>query len=101
MVSLKTGQRCLRVLMKRPNRRTFLKCSAAIAATQVTGRAFKNSVLAGLRFSAEGAELPYFEGVQKPEVIAHRGGDGHWPGETMYAMRRATEIGADVLEMDV
>jgi glycerophosphoryl diester phosphodiesterase len=39
--------------------------------------------------------------VRLPEVIAHRGGDGQWPGETMRALREAAKLGADVLEMDV
>ncbi|MDL1900249.1 glycerophosphodiester phosphodiesterase [Anaerolineae bacterium CFX9] len=34
-------------------------------------------------------------------VIAHQGGDGERPGNTMSAFRHAVEIGADVLEMDV
>jgi glycerophosphoryl diester phosphodiesterase len=33
-------------------------------------------------------------------VIAHQGGDGIWPGDTMYAFEKAVETGADVLEMD-
>ena len=33
-------------------------------------------------------------------VIAHQGGDGIWPGDTMYAFDKAVETGADVLEMD-
>jgi glycerophosphoryl diester phosphodiesterase len=33
-------------------------------------------------------------------VIAHQGGDGIWPGDTMYAFEKAVELGADVLEMD-
>lgn len=35
------------------------------------------------------------------DVIAHRGGDGEWPGETTYAFSHALESGADMLEMDV
>ncbi len=34
-------------------------------------------------------------------VIAHRGGRGLWPENTLYAFRRAVELGVDVLEMDV
>jgi len=34
-------------------------------------------------------------------VIAHQGGDGLWPGDTMYAFEHAVELGADVLEMDL
>ncbi|HSM70403.1 MAG TPA: glycerophosphodiester phosphodiesterase family protein, partial [Anaerolineales bacterium] len=43
---------------------------------------------------------PYYEGVDRPLVIAHQGGDGIWPGDTLYAFEKAVEIGADVLEMD-
>jgi glycerophosphoryl diester phosphodiesterase len=34
-------------------------------------------------------------------VIAHQGGDGLWPGDTLVAFEHAAELGADVLEMDV
>ena len=45
---------------------------------------------------------PYFtEGPPRPWVIAHQGGDGLWPGDTMYAFERAAELGVDALEMDV
>ena len=43
---------------------------------------------------------PYYTGVTRPLVIAHQGGDGVCPGNTMFAFERAVEIGADVLEMD-
>jgi len=42
----------------------------------------------------------YYSGINRPLVIAHQGGDGIWPGDTLYAFERAVEIGADVLEMD-
>jgi glycerophosphoryl diester phosphodiesterase len=35
------------------------------------------------------------------DVIAHRGGAGEWPAETLYAFRKAVALGVDVLEMDV
>src|ERR1051325_9647074 len=35
------------------------------------------------------------------DVIAHRGGNGQWPGETTFAFRNAIEAGADAIEMDV
>jgi glycerophosphoryl diester phosphodiesterase len=45
---------------------------------------------------------PFFSAaVNRPEVIAHRGGDGEWPGETIFAFKRALDIGVDMLEMDV
>ena len=34
-------------------------------------------------------------------VIAHRGGAGLWPENTLFAFRNAVEIGADALEFDV
>lgn len=45
-------------------------------------------------------ESAYYREVSRPLVIAHQGGDGIWPGDTMYAFERAVEIGVDVLEMD-
>jgi glycerophosphoryl diester phosphodiesterase len=48
-----------------------------------------------------GAEASaYYRGVDRPLVIAHQGGDGVWPGDTMYAFEQAVNIGVDVLEMD-
>ncbi|MEM4791078.1 MAG: glycerophosphodiester phosphodiesterase family protein, partial [Thermofilum sp.] len=34
-------------------------------------------------------------------VVAHRGASGHEPENTLRAVRRAIEIGADVVEVDV
>ena len=36
-----------------------------------------------------------------PWVIAHRGGGGLWPENTLYAFRQSRKLGVDVLEMDV
>lgn len=33
-------------------------------------------------------------------VIAHQGGDGVWPGDTLFAFEKAVALGVDVLEMD-
>lgn len=45
---------------------------------------------------------PFFAKRKHPiEVIAHRGGGGEWPGETMHAFVSAIKAGVDVLEMDV
>lgn len=38
---------------------------------------------------------------RRPLIIAHQGGAGLWPGNTMYAFERAAALGVDVLEMDV
>ena len=42
----------------------------------------------------------YYDGAPRTLVIAHQGGDGAWPGDTMFAFEKAVEIGSDVLEMD-
>ncbi|MFN8403456.1 MAG: glycerophosphodiester phosphodiesterase [Anaerolineales bacterium] len=42
----------------------------------------------------------YYDGAPRTLVIAHQGGDGVWPGDTMFAFENAVRIGADVLEMD-
>ena len=49
------------------------------------------------------SEKPFFAVAPKdrPDVIAHRGGGGELPGETIYAFQQATLLGVDVLEMDV
>ena len=48
------------------------------------------------------AEYPFFaQFEQRPLVMAHRGGRGLWPENTLYAFERAVELGVDVLEMDI
>jgi glycerophosphoryl diester phosphodiesterase len=42
-----------------------------------------------------------FWGTPKPRVIAHRGGRGLWPENTLYAFEHAAALGVDVLEMDL
>jgi glycerophosphoryl diester phosphodiesterase len=44
---------------------------------------------------------PYFTNPSNVLVIAHRGGRGLWPENTLYGFRRAFELGVDVLEMDI
>jgi glycerophosphoryl diester phosphodiesterase len=43
---------------------------------------------------------PFLAG-KKPLAMAHRGGEGLWPSNTLYAFKRAVALGADVLEMDI
>ena len=47
-------------------------------------------------------EHPYYTtDSDLPLVIAHQGGDGIWPGNTLFAFQNAADLGADVLEMDL
>lgn len=60
--------------------------------------------LCGLIFWRERAILNYssrMNNQQRQLVIAHRGGAGLWPENTLHAFTRAVEMGVDVLEMDV
>ena len=48
------------------------------------------------------AEHPYFaEHRDRPLLMAHRGGAGLWPENTMYAFERAIDLGVDVLETEI
>lgn len=47
-------------------------------------------------------EHPFFaQFEQRPLVMAHRGGRGLWPENTLYAFEQAAAMGVDVLEMDL
>ena len=49
-----------------------------------------------------GRNRPFFQQAQRaPEVIAHRGGGGEWPEETIYGCQKSLALGVDVLEIDV
>ncbi|MDH3437917.1 MAG: glycerophosphodiester phosphodiesterase [Betaproteobacteria bacterium] len=54
-------------------------------------------------FSARPASNHFFFAAERPgtQVIAHRGGAGLRPENTLAAFSHAVEIGADILEMDV
>jgi glycerophosphoryl diester phosphodiesterase len=53
-----------------------------------------------LIFTPDAPSKKYYTDIHRPLVIAHQGGDGLWPGDTLYAYQRAVDLGADVLEMD-
>ena len=59
-------------------------------------------LLVGLWLGSRPApEHPFFaQFEQTPLVIAHQGGDGIAPSETLYAYEQAAALGVDVLEMD-
>lgn len=47
-------------------------------------------------------ERPFFSEFKRgPLVMAHRGGKGLWPENTLYAFEQAVAMGVDVLEMDM
>lgn len=60
-------------------------------------------VLIVLRLISKPApDHPYYSAdLNYPLVIAHQGGDGIWPGESMLAFQNAVDLGVDVLEMDL
>ena len=60
-------------------------------------------IIFSLRFmSLPAPEYLYYSGILKyPLVIAHQGGDGLWPGNTLFAYQNAAKLGVDVLEMDI
>lgn len=46
-------------------------------------------------------EAAYYNNAPRTMVIAHQGGDGLWPSNTLFAFEHAAELGVDVLEMDI
>jgi glycerophosphoryl diester phosphodiesterase len=49
---------------------------------------------------AKAADHPFFAG-ERTLAIAHQGGRGLWPENTLLAFERALDLGVDVLEMDL
>lgn len=84
------------------DRRTFIGRAATLAAAAAAGSRLTAAAPPPASNALQAAERPFFAGAgRSPKVIAHRGGDGQWPGETMFAYKNAVAAGADVLEMDV
>jgi glycerophosphoryl diester phosphodiesterase len=53
-------------------------------------------------FARPAAEHPYFaQDQQRTLVMAHRGGAGLWPENTIYAFENAVALGADILETEI
>lgn len=83
-------------------RRTFLKEAAMLAASTAVTRILPGSVNGSVHAVTQQEPIPrFFAHAKSLDVIAHRGGDDEWPGETMYAFKHAVALGVDVLEMDV
>ena len=66
-----------------------------------------STLIYGLLLAFSVRPLPGSEGTlrpparRRPLVIAHRGGAGLWPENTMQAFKGSRDLGVDVLEMDV
>lgn len=45
--------------------------------------------------------FPFYQVNAKPLVIAHRGGAGLWPENTLFALQEAAKLGADLSEIDI
>lgn len=60
-------------------------------------------ILIGLHLLAQPAESCPFcaHAPNRPLVMAHQGGDGLWPSDTMLAFQNSADLGVDVLEMDM
>jgi glycerophosphoryl diester phosphodiesterase len=86
------------------SRRNFMRALCASAAGAITtpfSNSYVRAFIPGYQASERGFNHPFFARSNHPDAIAHRGGDGERPGETMLAMQHAFDLNADVLEMDV
>ncbi len=45
--------------------------------------------------------FPNYQANSKPLVIAHRGGAGLWPENTLFALQEAAKLGVDLSEIDI
>jgi glycerophosphoryl diester phosphodiesterase len=78
--------------MKRPSRKAlFILLPAVLLIGLITAI-----------FSKKAVESTYYaSNLPHPLVIAHQGGDGVWPGNTLYAFQHAAAMGVDVIETDL
>jgi glycerophosphoryl diester phosphodiesterase len=75
-------------------RRRILIFALALASAALAAHLLLEALIAPL-------PTPAFWVGPKPRVIAHRGGRGLWPENTLFAFEHAAALGADVLEMDL
>ena len=55
-----------------------------------------------MTFTRSAGSNPFSEETQhRPLVMAHRGGAGLWPENTMHSFERAVDLGVDVLETEI
>ena len=58
-------------------------------------------IVIGMLVMPKAPQAAYYENAPRPLVIAHQGGDGVWPSNTIFAFEHAADLGVDVLEMDI
>ncbi len=59
------------------------------------------ALIMGSLFSSPAPALPYYTNPHpRVMVFAHMGGDGVWPGDTLYAYDQAASLGVDAFDMD-
>jgi glycerophosphoryl diester phosphodiesterase len=76
--------------------RTWLRVLIGVAAALVLAYAALALLARPVADHAFFAQFP-----PEPLVMAHRGGKGLWPENTLYAFEQAVTMGVDVLEMDI
>lgn len=80
--------------------RTLLRIVLAVVVVAVAAVVFL-TLLARPARSCDVCRADRSRDGSQPLVIAHQGGDGLWPGDTMFAFQRAVDLGVDMLEMDM
>ncbi len=58
-------------------------------------------VFLGMLVMPKAPQAAYYQNAPRTMVIAHQGGDGLWPSNTLFAFEHAADLGVDVLEMDI
>jgi glycerophosphoryl diester phosphodiesterase len=68
---------------------------------QILGVLILVAVITAMLAKKAGSSAFYAADLPHPLVIAHQGGDGVWPGNTLFAFEHAVELGVDVIETDL
>ena len=58
-------------------------------------------IIIGMLVMPKAPQATYYQNAPRTMVIAHQGGDGVWPSNTLFAFEHAADLGVDVLEMDI
>jgi glycerophosphoryl diester phosphodiesterase len=59
------------------------------------------ALILGIILSSAASERPFYTNARNGVMVyAHMGGDGVWPGDTMFAYDQAAKLGVDAFDMD-